>query len=439
MIKDKPKHLTLGFKIFFTTIAAFVLALLIFFSVRAAVSTPIFNYIKREERIQAVIDLDEAKLQAYISDYEIGLDDIDRLDTWIEGSRYMIIYIINPDDNEIIYTNDYLLGSRDVEIINNQSMESSMLKIDNKYYFIEFLYSIRAESDIYTTYIAVTFAVLSFVLFFYFGIRRITNRVTLLTNEIEIIGAGTPDVLITDQGSDELGRLSREINALIDELSSKNKQLMLSEDALKDLVTSLAHDLRTPLTSLIGYLTLIKLENDPKEIKKLACRSEQKALQIKSISDELFSLFSTLSLNEDSELPMEKVYVQDFIDGTIKSFQDDLKMKDFQVEIHRNYIKEDRFASLNFYYIERLFENIISNIRKYADPKETVHINIELDYQWCTIEIINTVSFENITDQASGFGLLSCKKILGIHKGKFETEQSGKKFITLIILPVTRI
>ncbi|HEY4537668.1 MAG TPA: HAMP domain-containing sensor histidine kinase, partial [Erysipelothrix sp.] len=387
----KRKHLTLGFKIFFITLSALMLGLFTFYGSRSLVANPIFKYIKSENRVQAVIDKDEEKLQAFITDQEIALDNIDDLDLWFEGSRYMIIYIIDQKTNEIIYTNDYLLSRREVEIINNESKDSSLIKIGDEYYFVEFLYSIRAESDLYANYIAFTLAIFAFVFSFYFGIRKITQRIKVLTNEIELIGAGTPDIIISDQKEDELGRLAKEINALVSELSEKNQALIVSEAALKDLVTSLAHDLRTPLTSLIGYLTLLKYENNPQEIGKLAARSEQKALQIKSISDELFSLFSTLSLNEDSELPMEKVYVQDFIDGTIDSFKNDLALKNFTVKLHRHYIKEDRYTLLNFYYMERLFENILSNIRKYADSNCPVVIDIELDFHWCTIVIKNTI------------------------------------------------
>lgn len=435
-LTKKKRSLTLGLKILMITVVALASATLTFYGSRMLVSNPIFEYIKSQERVQSAIERDEQRLQDFITDNDITLSNIDLLDNWLESSRYMIIYIIDQDDADIIYTNDYLLSRREVEIINHETIESSMVTIDGKEYAIEFIYPIRAESDVYANYLSFALGAFIFLLLFYLGIRKITRRITTMTTEIEVIGAGMPGVLLSDDGDDELGRLASEINALITELSNKNEELMMSEEALKDLVTSLAHDLRTPLTSLIGYITLLKYEKDPQELRDLLNRSEQKALQMKSISDELFALFSTLSLNDESDVPMEVVYAADFLEGSLENLKQDLAMKDFKVNMHVPKESKEAYLQVNFYYMERLFENILSNIRKYADLEHPVEIDLVFGDKWCKIEIKNTLRKESRTKQATGFGLMSCRKILGIHQGHFEAFQDEISFTNVLVLPL---
>ncbi|WP_331836313.1 ATP-binding protein [Erysipelothrix piscisicarius] len=161
-----------------------------------------------------------------------------------------------------------------------------------------------------------------------------------------------------------------------------------------------------------------------------------RALQQKTISDELFSLFSTLSLNEDSELPLERVYVQDFIEGAVDRLKSDLKLNEFEVEVRQTITDDDYYVNLNLYYMDRLFENIISNLLKYAEPMSEIQIQITLENLWCTLEIANITRIDQVTENASGFGLLSCRKIVDTHKGHFSTSQNEGVFITKVELPI---
>lgn len=436
MIKSKKRSLTLGLKIFLITLGSIFASLLVFVVTKSVSIESIANYVKGEERIHNRMLRDKQDLQHYIIDNNITAMNIEDLELWLENHKYMIIYVVDVDNNNILYTNDYLFVSKELEIVGNTSLESTMLYMGGKYYYIDMLYSVRAEVENYATYLGLTLASGTFLVLFYYGIRNITKRVQHLTNEIEIIGAGTPNSYISDKGNDELGRLSAEINALITELSQKNQELVISENALKELVTSLAHDLRTPLTSLIGYITLIKLESNSEDIELLASRCEQKALQMKTISDELFSLFSTLSLNEASELPLERLHVQDFMEGVIERLAADLELNGFDVVIHRELTEVDCYMNLNLYYMDRLFENIISNVLKYAAPHSEICFNFIIRDAWCHLEIKNLKRNDQITDDASGFGLLSCRKIVDSHKGHFTTEHVESWFVTKIELPI---
>lgn len=438
MIKHRTQSLTLGLKIFLITVGSIMASLLVFVITITVSIDPIATYVKGEERIHSRMLNDKQDLQHYIIDNDITSMNIEDLSPWLENHKYMIIYIVDVDNNNIVYTNDDLFVSKELEIAGNTSLESTMLYIGGKYFYIDMLYSVRAEVENYATYLALILSSITFLLVFYYGIRNITKRVKQLTNEIEIIGAGTPNSFISDKGNDELGRLSFEINALITELSQKNQELVISENALKELVTSLAHDLRTPLTSLIGYITLIKLEAQSEDIEDLANRCEQKALQMKTISDELFSLFSTLSLNEDSELPLERVHVQDFMEGAADRLKSDLNLKDFEVVIHQTVNEEHHYVNLNIYYMDRLFENIISNVLKYAEPKSTIKIEITIENSSCTLEIENAIRVDQVTEEASGFGLLSCRKIVDTHKGHFSTSKDENVFTTKVELPTNQ-
>ncbi|UPU40081.1 hypothetical protein MX850_05325 [Erysipelothrix sp. Poltava] len=203
MIKHRTQSLTLGLKIFLITVGSIMASLLVFVITITVSIDPIATYVKGEERIHSRMLNDKQDLQHYIIDNDITPMNIEDLSPWLENHKYMIIYIVDVDNNNIVYTNDDLFVSKELEIAGNTSLESTMLYIGGKYFYIDMLYSVRAEVENYATYLALILSSITFLLVFYYGIRNITKRVKQLTNEIEIIGAGTPNSFISDKGNDE--------------------------------------------------------------------------------------------------------------------------------------------------------------------------------------------------------------------------------------------
>ena len=88
------------------------------------------------------------------------------------------------------------------------------------------------------------------------GTLRYMSRISQAVNQI---AAGNLDTYIPVKGSDELGRLANNINQMAIKLKKSIEEEREAERTKNDLITSVSHDLRTPLTSILGYLDLISL------------------------------------------------------------------------------------------------------------------------------------------------------------------------------------
>jgi len=139
-------------------------------------------------------------------------------------------------------------------------------------------------------------AIVAFILIFIFLIRKKIMYLKLISNTVQHIASGELGQTIDIKGKDELSQLALNINYMSQELEQKFIHERLMEKEKNELITNISHDLRTPLTSIIGYLKLLK-DGQYKHEEQLQEYFEtiySKSLRLKHLIDELFE-FSRLS------------------------------------------------------------------------------------------------------------------------------------------------
>ena len=169
--------------------------------------------------------------------------------------------------------------------------------------------------------------------------------------------------LITVSSSDKHVRhLASEIARQLAELRRQRRQYISGDRELKEAVTNISHDLRTPLTAICGYLELLEAEemtdNTRRYVEQIANRTEA----LKSLTEELFK-YSVIS--SVSDLNYEKVDVGRVLEDTLISFYGAFEQKN----ITPNITLPDRtvFRSLDKFALSRILGNIVSNAVKYSD------------------------------------------------------------------------
>ncbi|MFR3754773.1 MAG: sensor histidine kinase [Enterocloster sp.] len=136
--------------------------------------------------------------------------------------------------------------------------------------------------------------------------------------------------------------------------------------ANRELVTAMSHDLRTPLTSLLGYVDILQMEKgeDRGQQRKYLNSIRDKAYQIKELSDKLFEYFIVYGRKRE-ELEAEEVNGAEFLNQIVEESLFDMESEGFDIRRSSDEINCRLLADINLG--RRVSGNIFSNLLKYAD------------------------------------------------------------------------
>lgn len=161
----------------------------------------------------------------------------------------------------------------------------------------------------------------------------------------------------------DMCELADSINVQLKEFYQKRQHYEQGDLELKEAITNISHDLRTPLTSIYGYLKLIKREECSDTIKSYIHVIENRTLALKELTEELFKY--TVISSDNEEMKLEDVVINGILEESISSYYAVLKQQKIEPVIS---IPEKKvIRKLNANALSRVFSNIISNAVKYSD------------------------------------------------------------------------
>lgn len=178
------------------------------------------------------------------------------------------------------------------------------------------------------------------------------------------------DRLITDtntlidisSGDKYMRSLANTVNTQLRELRVQRHRFQQGDLELKEAVTNISHDLRTPLTAICGYLDLIKKEDKSEKAALYLANVEDRTEALKQLTEELFRYSIVASADKCSK---EKIDLRRNLEETLVSFYGAMAQKGITPEISIPDKRIERFLDPS--YVNRIFSNIISNAIKYSD------------------------------------------------------------------------
>lgn len=312
---------------------------------------------------------------------------------------------------------------------------------------------------------AISFIV--FVEIFFKLIDFTIEYIRKLRRSIQQVTSGNYGVQCEVEYDDELGSLAANINVLSKALLAKEKEsekLKEKERAALDiernaerqkneLITNVAHDLRTPLTTIVGYLELIKDDTalSKEDVHKYSGIAYEKSIRLQEMMDDLFE-FTKLD-NADIKLNKSMINLSELIMQMTDEFYP--SFKDCNITPIVDLPEENIYVQGDGQLLARVFDNLISNALKYGYHNTDLKIEVSGDEKYATVKVINhgdTIASEDIpllfnkfyrTDSSrnsktggTGLGLAITKNIVDLHHGDISVTSDDQ--ITTFIVKFNR-
>lgn len=191
------------------------------------------------------------------------------------------------------------------------------------------------------------------------------------TDFSEKLTADTNTVIGVSSNDKVIKGLAKNINSQLKLLRKEKLKYLQGNSELKTAVTNIAHDLRTPLTAICGYLELLKNEEKNAEVERCLDIIENRTDTLKQLTEELFRY--SLIISQDDEIKNEEVCVNYVLEETIAAYYGALKEKNITPVVT---LTDKRIVrNLDKTALSRVFANILSNVVKYSDGDLEISLN----------------------------------------------------------------
>lgn len=266
--------------------------------------------------------------------------------------------------------------------------------------------------------------------------RMTTNHIRSLSRRVRQVSQGDLTLSISAKSHDEIGLLAEDVNAMRLSIIDKLQREERAWKANSQLITAVSHDVRTPLTTLMGYLDILADSPDLPEENRQSyleiCR--RKALSLRELTDELFAYFLVLGTPE-ADAHLEPMDGDLLLAQMLGEFSQELQQQGFTVEADLPPL--GLTLSVDMQHLQRIFSNLLSNLCKYAEPSQAVEIRVGAVGNLLCVSVKNTVKADAGKVESTRIGLQTCEKLAAAMGGEFRKKQEKGIFTVELFLPAT--
>ena len=307
--------------------------------------------------------------------------------------------------------------------------------------------NISSTTKIILSIIIILLGIILFIMFFLLLTQKFVFYIRHIAEGINEISLGNLEHRIIINNEDEFALIAEKLNKMADDIKAIMESKQRSEEAKKQLITSVAHDLRTPLTSIIGYLELVSSKELPPEInRKYVEIAYNKSKRLENLIEDLFT-YTKFNFGE-----VKPVYTQvdiiKLINQLLDEFYPSFQEFNLKYEFDTEYLSMVILADGNL--LARALANLISNAIKYGKDGGLIQLNLSKTESGIILSIINYgevipkkdldlifqrfYRVENSRSRetgGSGLGLAIAESIISMHNGTIRatSDVTGTEFI----------
>lgn len=260
-----------------------------------------------------------------------------------------------------------------------------------------------------------------------------------ITNSLDdILNVDTNNIITVSSKDKDITYLTNNLNKELKELREQRIKYENGNQELKNIITNISHDIRTPLTAIMGYVDLIKNEKENDIKLEYVEIIERKTDELKKLTDNLFDFSKAVDIKEN--VNKEKCNLNEILEESLIEFYSIFKNKGIEPKI--NICKEIVYRNVDKILIKRIFENIISNICKYSEGDFKVSLNSKGKIVFTNkASNLDIVSIEKIFDRyytvenarkGVGIGLSIAKELTRLNNGNIFAKYKND-YLSIII------
>lgn len=301
--------------------------------------------------------------------------------------------------------------------------------------------------------VLIGFSAILFTAYFILASHNMVNYLREIHAGVERIKEGDFDTNIRVINEDELSLMAKSINEMrvtVRELMEKER---VTEKTKNDLITNVAHDLRTPLTSILGYLELLKKGEmlDQTTKKKYLNIVYDKAKRLQNLVVDLFDY--TRYVKDGATVCKSKLELNRFVEQVIEEFYPSFQER--HLECEANLCKDDIYLVADGELLARAFGNLVANAIQYGADGKLVIVKTEIEEHEAVISITNfgqiipkqelqkifekfyrVEASRSISTGGTGLGLAITKNIISLHQGSITVRSDENGTVFEIRLPM---
>ena len=286
--------------------------------------------------------------------------------------------------------------------------------------------------------------IIALICFMLYKIIKIIKEYSQIENKLKDVYNGNNQTELKEEDFSMVFKSSvKYLNNISNGLENAVQERMKSEKMKAELITNVSHDIKTPLTSIINYVDLLKKEDIANEkANEYINILDNKSQRLKKLTEDLIEA-SKVSTGNVS-LNLEKINIVELIKQAIGEFEDKFQNKNLQIIVNCN--ENEININADSRYMYRIVENLFSNIYKYALENSRVYIDISIvDGTNVVIEMKNiskdklNISADELMQrfvrgdrarntEGSGLGISIAQNLTELQNGTFELKLDGDLF-----------
>ncbi len=299
-------------------------------------------------------------------------------------------------------------------------------------------------------------AVCFFVLYFLLMMRKTSSYLEEITDGIRAFLKRGFTERIAIRQDNELTEIAESLNRMAADITRMRQEEIQSEQVQKELITNVAHDLRTPLTSVIGYLELLLEKELTKEERRSYLEiAYRKAKRMQTLTDDFFT-YTRYGYGE-SPMQLEELDVVKLLDQLLEEFYPNMQESNLELEVEKQ-VESVRILADGML-LARAFANLLGNAIKYGRDGKNLLIRMELQEEagteWFAVhitnfgEVIPEKDLEHIFERfyrvdaargekqgGTGLGLAIVQNIIRRHQGEVHVHSGLDGTCFTVLLPV---